>query len=74
MNETAPKGQVFMCTACGKRARDRYGFDAIDYGYDESCMMHAQLFPEDEAAVWKKKFQDAQFADKETQIAKDDLT
>lgn len=45
----APDGQLWVCTACGKRARTRYGFTetnkstALDYGYDESCMMHAVL-------------------------------
>jgi hypothetical protein len=48
----APKGYIWVCQACGKRARSRYGFDennkstAIDYGWDESCMMHAQLCEE----------------------------
>jgi hypothetical protein len=47
--DLAPEGMVWQCMACGKRARSRYGFDAqdndtkIDYGYDESCMMHAEL-------------------------------
>lgn len=45
----APAGQVWVCGACGKRARTRYGFDAdnnptaIDRGWDESCMMNAVL-------------------------------
>jgi hypothetical protein len=45
----APKGQIWVCTACGKRARTRYGIDDvgahtnIDYGWDESCAMHATL-------------------------------
>ena len=38
MNETAPEGQVWVCAACGKQSRDRYG-----YGWDESCMLHAVL-------------------------------
>lgn len=45
----APEGQVWICAACGKRARSRYGFDAqnrstaLDSGWDESCMLHAVL-------------------------------
>lgn len=47
--ELAPEGKVWMCCICGKRSKTRYGFDsqnkttAIDSGWDESCMMHAQL-------------------------------
>ena len=45
----APEGQVWVCSACGKRARTRAGFDrsgkstTIDHGYDSSCMTHAVL-------------------------------
>lgn len=47
--QIAPEGQVWVCGACGKRARSRYGFDAqhqstaIDRGWDESCMLNAVL-------------------------------
>ncbi len=57
MNETAPKGQVWICTACKKRAHDKYGFDAIDYGYDESCMMHSVLVDETEAKEARRAWQ-----------------
>jgi len=50
-NVTAPKGQVWICTACGKRAHDRYGFDPINRGYDESCMLHAILCYEDKLVL-----------------------
>ena len=43
MNEVASEGQVFVCGACGKRSRDRYGDQKIDWGWDVSCMMHAIL-------------------------------
>ncbi len=44
----APKGQVYVCGACGKTSPTRYGFDADEKrvapgGWDESCMMHAVL-------------------------------
>jgi hypothetical protein len=45
----APTGYQWQCQACGKRSRTRYGFDkagkrqAIDHGWDESCMMNAAL-------------------------------
>ena len=46
--ELAPRGKVWVCQACGKRSRTRYGFDAeknrvCDHGWDESCMMNAEL-------------------------------
>jgi hypothetical protein len=47
--DLAPNGQVWVCTACLKRARSRWGYDAdkkstvIDDGYDSSCMSHAVL-------------------------------
>lgn len=45
----ALEGQVWVCAACGKRAKSRWGHDAagnstvIDDGYDSSCMSHAVL-------------------------------
>lgn len=48
-NEKAPDGQVWLCTACAKRSRDLYGDSSIDYGWDESCIIHAKLYPEAEA-------------------------
>ena len=42
-NRLARPGTVFVCPACGKRSHDKYGTLAIDDGWDESCMMHAQL-------------------------------
>jgi hypothetical protein len=42
-NERAGDGQVFVCACCGKRSKDRYGDEAIDTGWDESCMLHAVL-------------------------------
>ena len=43
MNHTAQEGQVYICAACGKRSRDKYGDQPIDYGWDESCMLNAVL-------------------------------
>ena len=39
---------VWVCSACGKTSRTRYGFDKTDArvasrGWDESCMLHAVL-------------------------------
>jgi hypothetical protein len=50
MDETAKPGTVFVCGACGKRSRTRYGLDgaAIDKGWDVSCMMNAILVDEED--------------------------
>lgn len=42
-NEVAPEGQVYVCGACGKRSKDRYGDQKIDRGWDASCMMNCVL-------------------------------
>ncbi len=48
----------FVCGACGRTARSRYGVDAAgnrttdSTGYDESCAMNAVLCKRDEAGVW----------------------
>jgi hypothetical protein len=39
----APAGQMWLCGACGKRSRNKSGTHAIDYGYDESCMLNSVL-------------------------------
>lgn len=46
-NKVAPEGQVWVCGACGKRSRDRYGYQPIDRGWDESCFLNAVLCHED---------------------------
>lgn len=45
-NEIAGEGQVFVCDACGKRSKDKYGNQAIDAEWDASCMLHAILCDE----------------------------
>jgi len=42
-NKIAPKGQVWVCTACGKRSQDLYGFQPINRGWDVSCTLNAVL-------------------------------
>lgn len=39
----APEGEVWVCLACGKMSRDKYGFDPITRGWDESCMLNSAL-------------------------------
>lgn len=43
MNKIAPEGQIFVCVACGKRSKDSYGYQKIDQGWDESCMLNSVL-------------------------------
>lgn len=50
-NAVAPYGKVWVCCACGKRSRDKYGSQKIDQGWDESCMMHSRLFDEDDLVM-----------------------
>lgn len=40
----APEGKIWVCLACGKTARDRYGADSR--GWDASCVINAQMFDE----------------------------
>jgi hypothetical protein len=48
MNHIAPRMQMYVCTACGKRSKSQYGIeDAIDLGWDESCMLNSILVYED---------------------------
>jgi hypothetical protein len=46
-NVVAPEGYVFVCMACGKRSHDKYGEQAISYGFDVACVLHAVLCRED---------------------------
>lgn len=43
-NKEAPKGQVYVCGACGKTSKTKNGFDTP--GWDVSCMLHAVLCDE----------------------------
>lgn len=43
MNEVAPDGAMYVCAACGKRSLDRYGEQALDPWWDESCMLNSIL-------------------------------
>ena len=45
----APKGQIWICQACGKWAEERYGLEGRhSYGWDESCVLNAKLVPKEE--------------------------
>jgi hypothetical protein len=40
-NEVAGPGEVFVCSACGRRSKDRDGNQKIHSGWDTSCRTHA---------------------------------
>ena len=49
--DLAPEGHIYVCAACGKTSKSRYGFDDHDrsvasHGWDESCMLNCALFRE----------------------------
>jgi len=59
MNKQADKGNLFVCCACGKISKWKYGFDDegnhedvggeryASWCWDASCMMHAVELPID---------------------------
>lgn len=47
----APAGQTWVCMACGKTSRTKYGIDSDGKpcstpGWDASCMLNSRLIPE----------------------------
>ena len=42
----APEGQVWVCLACGKRAKNRVS-GGIDRGWDAACFLNSRSFEED---------------------------
>jgi hypothetical protein len=42
-DQIAPEGSVWVCGACGKTAKDRYGGPNDNPLWDESCMLNAVL-------------------------------
>lgn len=58
--DIAPVEFIYVCAACGKTSRSRYGFDSSNArcsapGWDESCMLHAVLCHAEKApdGVWQ---------------------
>ena len=56
----APRGAVFVCSACGKRSRDLYGYQAISPGWDESCSLNAILCDEESLVMSGTRVVEAQ--------------
>jgi len=50
-NEIADAGKVFLCLACGKRSRDLFGYQKVDSGWDESCMLNAREIEESKLTI-----------------------
>lgn len=46
MNEFAGPGEVFVCSCCGRRSRDRFGHRKIHSGWDMSCVLNARKYRE----------------------------
>ena len=44
----APEGKLWVCHACGKAVRDRYGQEG---GWDESCMLNSVLYDESRLTI-----------------------
>lgn len=61
MNAKAKPEHIWICAACGKQARWRYGFDDKNVndpersaGWDESCVMRATLCHKDKKdGLWQ---------------------
>lgn len=51
MDHVAKPGRVWVCLACGKRSRDRYGRAPVDRGWDVSCFLYAVLCREDRLVI-----------------------
>lgn len=55
MNKIAPQGQVYVCTACGKKSRDLYGDNPLNYGWDASCVLNAVLCYENKLVLQNER-------------------
>ena len=51
MNEVASAGQVWVCTACGKRSQDKYGDKSLSKWWDVSCVLNSVLCYEDKLVL-----------------------
>jgi len=47
----APKDAIWVCGACGKTSKDRYGGKTASRGWDESCMLNAVLCCNDDSLI-----------------------
>lgn len=50
--DIAPEGHIWVCLACGKTSKTKYGFTSddkscCDLGWDASCVLNSQMLPVD---------------------------
>jgi hypothetical protein len=46
-NRQAPDGKIWVCMACGKISKNKYGTDPYrSHGWDESCFVNSELYDE----------------------------
>lgn len=50
-NEKAVDNMIYVCYACGKRSKDKFGKEAISYGWDVSCVMNCGLEREEDLKI-----------------------
>ena len=43
--------KVWVCLACGKMSKDKYGEQALNKGWDVSCMLNSQEFDSDRLVI-----------------------
>lgn len=48
-DQIAPEGFIYVCHACGKTSKDRYGYNKkypgeTSYGWDASCYMYSKMY------------------------------
>ena len=46
MDPIAPEGKIWICLACGKTAKNKYGPPDCMKGWDASCVMNSALVDE----------------------------
>lgn len=51
MSDVAGPGEVYVCSCCGRRSRDRSGRQKIHRGWDESCVLHAVKYREQDLVL-----------------------
>lgn len=43
-NKVAGPGKLWVCGACGRMSKDKYGELKLNGGWDESCMLNSNLY------------------------------
>lgn len=49
----APKGKIWVCLACGKTSKNKYGDEFSQSGWDASCFLNSVLCDEDKLVFGK---------------------